>query len=379
MTPNSDPIPELFQQALEQITHSHYQAARCLPADFYVSNQWLEFELEHLFRKQWICVGRMEELRHRGDYLTITIANEPVLVCRSNDGRLRAFSNVCRHRGTTVMEGSGNADRFICPYHHWTYDTFGELVSAPLMRSQKHFNLKKCNLQEVRCEQWMGFVFVNLDSGAKSLKPGLQPARDLVKNYHVESMYLKYVSTETWGTNWKSLMENYMEGYHLSPLHKTTLHKLNPTRLCEPIPPGDNHFGYRVGFSQRLPADQRGHRDLNPEEMSSCVMLALPPSLGIGIGSDYSSFVCLYPMSTAEVTIKTGLVFHGRQWSESEIDEAVGLFELTMAEDRQVLRRVHAGLQSNYHQAGPLAPRDYEGTIWDFYQYLARQLLPVLS
>jgi phenylpropionate dioxygenase-like ring-hydroxylating dioxygenase large terminal subunit len=96
----------------------------------------------------------------------------------------------------------------------------------------------------------------------------------------------------------------------------------------------------------------------------------------MGIGSDYSSFLCLRPQAVDRVRVKMGLIFYGDQWSQQDVDNAIKLFQHTMAEDKQVLVRVQQGLGSRFHEPGPLAARDLEGTIWDFYQYLSQSLTP---
>ncbi|MEM7293014.1 MAG: SRPBCC family protein, partial [Pseudomonadota bacterium] len=277
-------------------------------------------------------------------------------------------------RGTTLMEGSGNSKSFICPYHHWTYDNTGDLIAAPSIKASDVFDPASCRLPEFRCTQWRGFLFVTLSELTPDLHTGLQALDAEIGNYHLEEMQLKYVAQDLWSVNWKSLMENYMEGYHLTPLHRETLHKVNPTRLCQHMAPGESHFGYRVGFTTRVPQDTIGHPDLSADERNSCVMAAIPPGLGIGIGSDYSSFICLTPESPESVNVKTGLLFFGDNWPDQDVEQAVALFQHTMKEDEDVLVRVRDGLRSNAYQPGPLAPQDLEGTVWDFYQYLSRHL-----
>ncbi|NIU11190.1 MAG: Rieske (2Fe-2S) protein, partial [Phycisphaerae bacterium] len=106
-----------------------HSRAKTLPAAFYTSPEFLELELEQLFRRQWVCLGRIEEIAQAGDYFATELAGEPLLVVRSAaDNKVRVLSNVCRHRGMVLTEGSGNARHFLCPYHAWTYDSQGRLL-----------------------------------------------------------------------------------------------------------------------------------------------------------------------------------------------------------------------------------------------------------
>ena len=363
-----------FLDVLRAIKGKPYSEALSLPGAFYTDTEWLSIERERLFARHWVCVGREEEVKHKGDYITFDLASEPILVIRGHDDRIRALSNVCRHRGTVIATGSGNAKGLLCPYHHWAYDTAGRLVNAPHIESADHYDLKNCQLPALHCEIWQGFLFVSLSSAPADLHELLQPLDAVIKNYHLEEMRLNYLTDETWSVNWKSLVENFMEGYHLSPLHKSTLHTLNPTSLCRQLAPGKAHFGYKVGFNERLQKDTIGHPALTGEELNTCVMFAVPPGLTVGVGSDYSSFLCIRPDSVDKVHVKMGLIFYGDDWSQKQVDNAVRLFQDTMQEDKEVLERVQYGMGSRFHSPGPLAPADMEGTVWDFYQYMARTL-----
>lgn len=375
MTQHSKGHPDpMFRKTLRSIRGKDYEQGFSLPGAFYTDPDWMQTECDELFLRDWFCVGRVEEVGKAGDFFSFDHVGQPILLVHGRDGVIRALANVCRHRGTVVASGSGNTRKFLCPYHHWAYDTTGQLLNAPHMESHQAFNMKDCRLKELSSETWQGFIFVNLNPRPANLKKELAPLEKIIRNYHLEEMSLRYLADEVWETNWKCLLENFMEGYHLTPLHRDTLHKVNPSRLCSHLKPGKRHFGYSVGFTSRLPADRIGHPDLSEKEMDTCVMFAMPPGLTVGIGSDYSSFLCLRPLTPSRVSVKMGLIFHGDHWSQQEVDNAIELFQHTMDEDKQVLLRVQQGLGSRFHQPGPLASRDLEGTIWDFYQYLAQNL-----
>jgi phenylpropionate dioxygenase-like ring-hydroxylating dioxygenase large terminal subunit len=278
-----------------------------------------------------------------------------------------------------LAEGSGNNSRLVCPYHHWSYDLEGKLAGAPRMEAHKTFDKSNCRLPQFPTEEWNGFLFVCLAEDPPPLAPRLAPLAKLIHNYHVEQMKMLYVANEIWHTNWKCLIENFMEGYHLSPLHKTTLHLVNPTRLCTHLPAGESYFGYNAGYSPDLPRSQKGHPDLTDAEADNCVMFAIPPGLVSGIGGDYSSFICIQPETASRVRAKLGLIFYGENWPQEAVDHAVTLFNATMAEDKAVLVDLMRGMASSHHARGPLAPADFEGPVLDFYRFYSKRLSPVLS
>ena len=361
-------------ETLARYSDRPYEQAWSMPRAFYTDPAVLAIEKEQLFLREWICVGRAEEVSQPGDFVAFDICNEPIVVIHGKDGKVRAFSNVCRHRGAVVASGRGNRKNLLCPYHNWAYDAFGRLVSAPGIDEREDFDRANCRLPEFACTVWQGFVFVSLASDPPALQPQLAGLEMLVRPYHMEQMALRYLADETWHTNWKCLVENFMEGYHLTPLHRDTLHPVNPTRLCRHFEPGDAYFGYNAGFSPDLPRSQSGHPDLTDEQAGNCVMYAVPPGLVVGCAGDYSSFLCIQPDTVDRVRVKMGLVFFGPDWPQERVDWAVGLFQRTMAEDKSVLIRLMQGLNSRHHQAGPLARADLEGPTWDFYKYLHRRL-----
>jgi phenylpropionate dioxygenase-like ring-hydroxylating dioxygenase large terminal subunit len=228
-------------------------------------------------------------------------------------------------------------------------------------------------------EEWCGFLFTCLAKDPPKLAPLLAPLEKLIGNYHMEQMKLRYVETEVWNTNWKCLIENFMEGYHLSPLHKTTLHPVNPSKLCSHFPAGEAHFGYNAGYSPDLPRSQKGHPDLTDAEADNCVMFAIPPGLMSGCGGDYSSFICVQPESADRVRAKMGLIFYGDNWPQEAVDKAVNLFKETMAEDKAILIGLMKGMAAKDQQRGPLAPADFEGNVLDFYRYYSRRLAHVMA
>jgi len=356
-----------------------YERAWSMPRGFYRDESVLSLEIDNLFLREWICVGRTEEVAGPGDYFVFQLADESVVVMCRKDRKVRAFSNVCRHRGALIASGKGNRRNLLCPYHNWAYDTFGRLISAPDIGERADFDRANCRLPEFACTVWHGFIFVSLAAEPPALAPMLGGLEKLIAPYHMEEMALRYLVDEVWPVNWKCLVENFMEGYHLSPLHRETLHNVNPSRLCRHFPPGEAYFGYNAGFVPTLPRPERGHPDLTDAEATNCVMYAVPPGLVVGCASDYSSFLCIQPDSVDRVRVKMGLIFFGAEWPQERIDWAVDLFQRTMAEDKTVLVGLMAGLNSRYHQSGPLARADLEGPTWDFDKYLHRKLGAAMS
>ena len=193
-----DDSVEGVRESLRACLDRPHDRAWGMPAGFYTSPEFLALEVDELFRREWMCIGRVEEAAAPGDYWTVDLLGEPLLVVRAEDGGLRVLSNVCRHRGMPVANGRGNAHHLRCSYHAWTYDLQGRLQRAPFIEGRGDFDGESCALPEIATEVWQGFLFVNLDGRASPLAPRLEGLVPLVRNYHIEEMVLGHCATETW-------------------------------------------------------------------------------------------------------------------------------------------------------------------------------------
>ena len=139
------------------------------PGALYASPEFYRLDVEKLFMRDWLFVGRVEELPDPGDYLTMRIAGEPIIVARTPAGELAAYYNMCLHRGVEVAEGCGNTAAFKCPYHGWIYDLSGRLTGAAYMKESKGFELGEQRMRPLRLETWRRNIFVAFDPGAPPL------------------------------------------------------------------------------------------------------------------------------------------------------------------------------------------------------------------
>ena len=348
--------------------------ARAMSAAYYTSSEFLEVEREQLFRKQWVCLGHVGEVASPGDYFTTELLDEQLLVVRGNDGSVRVLSNVCRHRGNIVAQGNGNTPRFVCSYHAWTYGLDGQLQRAPLIAEGAHFDRRTCRLPQFASEIWQGFIFVNLEGNEPPLAPALAATESYIRNYQEDKRHFLFGSEEVWGTNWKCLVENFMEGYHLSPMHAKTLHAITPTALCEKLPHGAAFTGYRANFNPASPERGPFNETLTKQEQRSDVFYCVYPSFVVGICPHFTLYMCLRPLTVDTVGIRWGITGVPNDPESPEVKDYIKLCKAFCEEDRATLERLQRGLKTRYYTPGPLAPDNFEGTIWDLLQYAARRL-----
>ena len=292
---NNQTVSNLRQVLAEMKTLADHNP-RAMPAEYYTSADFLQLETEDVLRKEWMCVGHVGEVSNPGDFYATEMLDEQILVTRDMDGVIRVLSNVCRHRGNRIAEGTGNSRKFTCKYHAWTYDNTGALLGAPLMEKQPGFDKGKCSLPEFASEIWNGWIFVNLDGTATPLAPRLTGLQEIIKNYHPEDRFLNFIEEDTWSCNWKCLFENFMEGYHLSATHLKTLHKITPTRLCKKMGSDDGWTGYHAYYDPNYPPRGPFHPDLTEDEKTKSPMYGVYPNLVVGMATNFTLFMCFGPM-----------------------------------------------------------------------------------
>jgi phenylpropionate dioxygenase-like ring-hydroxylating dioxygenase large terminal subunit len=348
--------------------------ARAMPGAYYTSAAYLALEREELFRKQWICVGHIGAVPTAGDYFTSELIDEPLLIVRESPGSIRVMSNVCRHRGNLVALGSGHRMRHVCGYHGWSYALDGQLLSAPLIENGPHFEKKGCRLPTFASAIWQGFIFVNLDGQAAPLGPSLSAIEPSIRNYHPAQQHWLFETEELWKTNWKCLVENFMEGYHLSALHAKTLHPITPTALCRKLGHGAGFTGYRANFHPECPERGPYHPDLTEVERRSDVFYCIYPSFVVGFCPHFTLYMCVSPLTTDTLQVRWGVLGIADDPQAPVVKDYVRFCKEFCEEDRATLESLQRGLQSHTYVPGPLAPDDFEGTLWDIYQYMARKL-----
>ena len=357
------------------------EEARGLPPQAYLSEEFYELELEHLFRRDWICVGREEEAAQAGDYFTIELAGEPLVVVRGTDNRLRALSNVCRHRYMQVVMGQGNAARLSCPYHGWTYQLDGSLMGATNMAESRILDKENCRLPEFRLETWLGFIFVNLDPDAEPLGPRLQELGDRLAPYHLDRMRISSMYDEIWEGNWKLTMENNAEAHHHRTLHPDTL---------QPWMPGDDsHCGEDgqdwsllrtplmldlVRAEAPMYADlmERWSADIEPQDREETLTYVIYPSSTIDASPGIVFWKRILPLGIDRTRVMMGALV-----PEEDLDDELSrynreFFEAINPEDYQATWRLQRTIGSRYAEAGPLSVK--EACLFYFQRYLARRL-----
>ena len=343
-----------------------------LPGTFYTSPDYFDYEASTVLAKTWHCLGRADEIPKAGDFFTVQLLSEPLLVVRGDDDRIRVLSNVCRHRSMPVAAGQGNRKLFVCSYHAWSYGRDGSLVRAANMHNA-NFDQSKCALPEFPTEIWRGFIYVNLQDDAPPLAPQLEALDELVAAYQPETFRIVHTAEEEWACNWKCLVENFMEGYHLSVVHPETLRGYTPTELCTKAASNSMFTSYHANYPDTVPPRGSGAPGLDDKQRHRSTLYNVFPAQVVSQSASLLVSLSLQPVSVGQVHVRWTMSVYGDDLSEETIADRIALWTEVNREDREKLETLQKTLASTRAAAGPLASDDFEGTIHDFHKFLAAQ------
>ena len=351
-----------------------FEEAHAMPTSVYTSEEFLKRELSDVFSKDWFCVGRASALENAGDYLTLELANQPIIVLRDKDGTLKAMSNVCLHRTSTLLEGQGNARAIVCPYHAWTYNLDGSLRGAPAMTQNQGFCKEHYKLPQIRCEEWLGWAFVTLNPDAKPVAEELVKVEELVGDYGMTNYRQTFFETHVWDTNWKVLAENFMESYHLPVCHSGTIGGLS--KLEEMIcPPGEKAFNYHTILkddSLKIAMAHPNNTRLSGDRRRTTYLLAIYPSLLITLTPGYFWYLTLQPEGVGQVKIGFGggmsEDYANDPSAQENFEQLKTLLDDVNVEDKGCTEKVYKGLSSRVAKPGHLS--HLERPNYDFAHYL---------
>ena len=345
--------------------------AESLPFEVYHDQEIHTLEMDHIFRGDWVFVCAEQLLPNPGDYFALTLAGEAIAIIHGTDGEIRALSNICRHRGTPLLdEGYGRVEKHItCPYHAWVYDQTGKFKGAPFTRNHKPDRNEHC-LPSFHLESWHGLLFINLSETPEPLSQRLAGIDDYLHLFEPRSFTHGVKSGgEEWKANWKLAVENAIESYHLFKVHEETLETITPSKAAYYVA-GSSEWTLTGGKMEDTRSKlEKWLTGKTPEAYGHYLLLFLPPNF-IGILT-YGSlqWIAILPKGPEECQIMAGGISNEPGDDDPASAEFTAAF---LAEDKWICERVQRGMHSKGTQGGKLV--DMEQSLIDFRQYLASRL-----
>jgi choline monooxygenase len=318
-------------------------------------------EQRTVFGSNWVAIARSSDVINAGDFVTATVGDEPVVVVREDSGSLRGLSNVCRHRSTTLIEGTGTTRSLQCPNHRWTYRLDGTLISAPSMDEIADFDKSTMRLTSFAICEWQGWVLVNIDGTAA-------PLSDLVPHLDERLIDANFASMQRVGTlefpspwNWKISVENFAESYHHQSVHPETL---------QPLYPGAQSF---VVNSHGEPWTWLDHVSTLPSAEPFTATVVFPTLLFSWIRPNAMAWFHVEPLSASETNLTIELFVHPTDVGDQEsIDTILESLRQINTEDIEINHRSFIGLHSPHATIGPLS--HLEAAVAQFRAWTLQQL-----
>ena len=358
-------------EAFKQGAQAPLESASSLPFEIYRDDGIYAAEVDAIWHNEWVFLAAEQQIPKPGDYFACTLGGEPVAVIRGSDGEVRALSNVCRHRGTPLLEeGFGSLDQknIVCPYHAWTYDTKGALKAVPMPGSIEVNKAEHC-LPAFHLHSWHGLLFVNLAKHPTPFTERTQGIDDYIAGFDLSRFTAGYQGeVEHWQSNWKLAMENAMESYHLFKVHKETLETVTPTRDAYYVAGSADWSltGGRLvvekGLLQRLMAGSY------PDAYNHYILVSLPPSFVGVLTWESFGWIQVLPSSSTQSTIVSGGIAEGGGENRYESEFTQQFF----AEDKAICEHVQKGMMARHSSGGKLV--EMERVVVDFHQFLASRL-----
>jgi Rieske 2Fe-2S family protein len=384
-------VPPTFQKT----TATFATGARSLPQRYFVSRDVFEEEQEKIFSRQWVLVGHQSALAQPGDYFISEVANESLIVVRDKRGEIRGFYNVCRHRGSRLIESrNGQLSAAIqCPYHAWTYALDGRLLGAPHMDDVPEFNKADYSLHPVNVEIWEGFIFVNLaeagsltsilsqrerrkPDGFVSLEDWFAPLQRKFSHWNMSILQpAKRIEYDV-RANWKLMFQNYSECYHCPGVHPQ-LQKISPYDSAEnDLREGPFLGGFmkiNPGKSLTMSGNACAAFVGNIENLQQVFYYSIFPNMLLSLHPEYVMVHQLWPHSPEQTLIVCDWLFHPDAFSRKDFkpEDAIEFWDVTNKQDWHVCELSQQGIASRAYEPGPYSARESIPAAWDEY-YLRR-------
>jgi glycine betaine catabolism A len=337
-----------------------------LPARYYTDPEIHRQEMERFFFGRWICAGRTERISHPGDYFLVELAGESVIVTRDADRSIRAFFNLCRHRGTRLCtEATGAFDgRIRCPYHGWTYGLDGALLGAPHMDAG--FSREDYPLHPVHAEVWDGHIFLNFSANPQPLSTQLADLPEKFAAWNMRELRLERRIVYDVKANWKLIVANYNECLHCPVVHPA-LNRLTEYLGADNEAPTPNYIGGSMGFRNGAETMSTGgirRRDylpgLSDKQRQMVCYYAVYPNLLLSLHPDYMMTHVLWPKAADRTEIVCEWHFHPAEMAKPDFQasDSIEFWDLANREDWNISELSQAGISSRAYTPGPYSKRE---------------------
>lgn len=359
------------------------EVALSIPPACYVKDEATALEIEHIFRGGWVGVGRSDQVASAGDFTTLDIASQSIILLRDRDGQLQALANSCRHRAARLLDGAGNCRGIRCPFHSWAYRLDGSLVAAPHMEDAPGFAREDNGLVRYRAEERLGFVFICLNPDAPDLDAVIGDFANTHAPWPLESLVTTRRQVTEVACNWKAFIEVFNEYYHLPFVHPDSIDD-----VYAPPELGDNvtgayatQFGATIGTGGLLQTEQDKALPQMPglkgREAAGVRYTWVFPNMTFAAGTDALWVYEAYPLGPNRCQVVQTACFPPETLAQDGADAKIEAYnsrlDAALAEDVPALENQQRGLAHPDAQQGRFHPL-LEANVAAFAHWYADQM-----
>jgi Rieske 2Fe-2S family protein len=365
------PRAAAFRRAVE----ARPDVPKSLPQKYFVSPDVYAQEQTVIFPRQWLLVGHQSQLGKPGDYIVQRVNGESLIVIRDKSGEVHGFFNVCRHRGSRLIENdSGTCAAIQCPYHAWTYGLDGQLIGAPHMDDVPGFDKNDYQLHEVNIGVWEGLIFVNFANDATPLDKWFAPLNGKFSHWNISILRSAKRIQYDVHANWKLMFENYSECYHCPGVHPQ-LQKVSPYDSAE----NDLREGPFLGGFMKINPGKSLTMSGNAcaafvgkiENLQQVFYYTIFPNMLLSLHPEYVMVHQLWPQSPDRTLIVCDWLFHPDAARAGQAtynpDDAIEFWDMTNKQDWHVCELSQQGISSRAYTPGPFSSRESIPAAWDQY------------
>lgn len=352
---------DFIKQALQSVKHP-LSNSLSLPPACYHDVDWYEYELDCLFRKGWFCVGRRDQWNKSGDFEAIKIAGIPLVITQDENGDLTALSNTCLHRGSEIMSNHGNCKAMVCPFHGWSYDHHGQLISAPRMETACQFSESNHRLKSFALQQSDGFVFLNLSDNPEPLAHWLGDFSDMHLPWSMDDLKIGRKRVFDVDCNWKLFIEVFNEYYHLPYVHPDSISHYYPEP--DPVDVVMGEYTTQFGATSKNPAlleEGQGSSlptiaSLDEKQRNGTRYTWVYPNLTFAASMDCMWIYHVYPLAANSTRVVQTVCFPSETVARKDFSEKASTyyhrFDLAIEEDIPALIKQQSGIESPFAEQG---------------------------
>ena len=349
--------------------------AKTLEGKYYSDEKIFNEELKNIFYENWLCVGRSNDIKDEGSYITFQMGNESLVIIRNENNQLNGFFNVCRHRGTRIcVNEKGNLSKTIqCKYHGWTYNLNGSLVGAPNMDNVNGFNKNNYPLHSVLIKDWNGFIFVCLSDNPESFENFYKPLKNKFNEWQLSELKTIEQKDYTIKANWKLVIQNYNECYHCPTIHPELAKIHHFTSGENDLYEGPFLGGFMILNEHKKSISKSGELSSTPipgvtkTNLNRVYYYSIFPNMLISLHPDYVMYHIIVPLSPSECKVTCSWLFYQENSANRNYSDAIEFWDKTNKQDWEISELSQIGIKSKKYTPGPYSTRESLLSTFDNY------------